>query len=127
MTKTIRSLADLKPLARELTTARLAVELQRERLAATLRLAEQERRVFELTVGPVTPLSCVSRVLHERELPPPEPQTASRSPLSGPRSARAWGARRPPVPAHRERDRSCRCAKAPWGGSRCGGSTRALG
>jgi DNA-nicking Smr family endonuclease len=72
--ETVRSLADLKPLARELATARLAAELERERLAAALRLAEQERRVFELTVGPVTPLRHVNRVLHDREQPPPEPR-----------------------------------------------------
>jgi DNA-nicking Smr family endonuclease len=72
--ETVRSLADLKPLARELATARLAAELERERLAAALRLAEQERRVFELTVGPVTPLRHVNRVLHDREQPAPEPR-----------------------------------------------------
>jgi DNA-nicking Smr family endonuclease len=70
----VRSLADLKPLARELAAARLAAEIERERLAAALRLAEQERRVFELTVGPVTPLRHVERVLHELELPAPEPR-----------------------------------------------------
>ena len=74
MTKTIRSLADLKPLARELAAARLAAEQERERLAAALRLAEQERRVFELTVGPVTPLRHVDRVLHDREQPEPIPR-----------------------------------------------------
>lgn len=74
MSKTVRSLADLKPLARELAAARLAAEVERERRAALLRLAEQERRVFELTVGPVTPLRRVDRVLHEREQPAPEPR-----------------------------------------------------
>lgn len=73
MSKVVRSLADLKPLARELATARLAAEAERERLAAQLRLAEQERRVFELTVGPVTPLRRIDRVLHDREQPAPEP------------------------------------------------------
>lgn len=74
MTKAVRSLADLKPLARELAAARLAAELEQERRAAALRLAEQERHVFELTVGPVTPLRRPDRVLHERELPAPEPR-----------------------------------------------------
>lgn len=74
MTKTVRSLADLKPLARELAAARLAAEQERERLAAALRLAEQERRFFELTVGPVTPLRHVDRVLHDREQPEPIPR-----------------------------------------------------
>lgn len=74
MSRIARSLADLKPLARELAAARLAAEAERERVAATLRLAEQERRVFELTVGPVTPLRRLDRVLHDREQPPPEPR-----------------------------------------------------
>ena len=70
----VRSLADLKPLARELAAARLAAEQEHERLAAALRLAEQERRVFELTVGPVTPLRSTDRVIHAREQPAPEPR-----------------------------------------------------
>ncbi|MCE4536802.1 Smr/MutS family protein [Pelomonas sp. P7] len=74
MTKVVRSLSDLKPLARELASARLAAEIERERLAAAMRLAEQERRVFELTVGPVTPLRRVDRVIHDREQPTPEPR-----------------------------------------------------
>ncbi len=76
MTKptTVRSLADLKPLARELAAARLAAEVERERIAAAMRLAEQERRVFELTVGPVTPMRSVARVVHDLELPEPEPR-----------------------------------------------------
>jgi len=72
--KVVRSLADLKPLARELAAARLAAEAERERVAAALRLAEQERRVFELSVGPVTPLRQLDRVLHDREQPAPEPR-----------------------------------------------------
>nr|WP_255763509.1 Smr/MutS family protein [Pelomonas sp. P7] len=67
-------MSDLKPLARELASARLAAEIERERLAAAMRLAEQERRVFELTVGPVTPLRRVDRVIHDREQPTPEPR-----------------------------------------------------
>lgn len=74
MSKTVRSLADLKPLARELAAARLAADVERERRAAALRLAEQERRLFELSVGPVTPLRAPDRVLHEREQPAPEPR-----------------------------------------------------
>lgn len=74
MSKVARSLADLRPLARELAAARLAAEVERERVAAALRLAEQERRVFELTVGPVTPLRRIDRVLHDLEQPPPEPR-----------------------------------------------------
>ncbi|MGM9479601.1 Smr/MutS family protein [Roseateles sp. NT4] len=73
-TKSVRSLADLKPLARELAAARLAAEVERERVAAAMRLAEQERRVFELTVGPVTPLRSTDRFVHALEQPPPEPR-----------------------------------------------------
>lgn len=73
-TKIVRSLADLKPLAREMAAARLAAEIERERVAAAMRLAEQERRVFELTVGPVTPLRSTDRVIHDREQPAPEPR-----------------------------------------------------
>lgn len=72
--RTVRSLADLKPLARELAAARLAAEIERERVAAAVRLAEQERRVFELTVGPVTPLRSMDRFIHELEQPAPEPR-----------------------------------------------------
>ncbi|MCY4747202.1 Smr/MutS family protein [Pelomonas sp. UHG3] len=74
MSRVARSLADLKPLARELAAARLAAEAERERVAAALRLAEQERRVFELSVGPVTPLRRVDRVLHDVAQPAPEPR-----------------------------------------------------
>ena len=72
--KTVRSLADLKPLARELAAARLAAEIERERVAAAMRLAEQERRVFELTVGPATPLRSMDRFIHDLEQPAPEPR-----------------------------------------------------
>ncbi|MFN3305130.1 MAG: Smr/MutS family protein [Roseateles sp.] len=74
MSKVVRSLADLKPLAREMAAARLAAEVERERQAAALRLAEQERRVFELTVGPVTPLRTATRAIHARARPAPEPR-----------------------------------------------------
>ncbi|MFN3861418.1 MAG: Smr/MutS family protein [Roseateles sp.] len=74
MSKVVRSLADLKPLAREMAAARRAAEVECERQAATLRLAEQERRLFELTVGPVTPLRTPTRVIHARAQPAPEPR-----------------------------------------------------
>ena len=74
MTKIVRSLADLKPLARELAASRAAAEMAREHRAAAQRQAEQERRVFELTVGPVTPLRRVDRVLHDLAQPAPEPR-----------------------------------------------------
>jgi DNA-nicking Smr family endonuclease len=71
--KPVRSLAELKPLARELAARRLAAELERERAAAAARLAEQERRLFEFSVGAVEPLRHAERVLHETERPRPEP------------------------------------------------------
>lgn len=74
MSKTVHSLDDLKPLARELATRRLAAELERERRAAAARLADQERRAFELAVGPVTPLRHAARVVHMRDQPAPEPR-----------------------------------------------------
>ncbi|MFT7723653.1 MAG: Smr/MutS family protein [Roseateles sp.] len=74
MTQAVRSLADLQPLARELAAARRAAEAERERRAAALRLAEQERRVFELSVGPVTPLRSTGRAVPMRAQPAPEPR-----------------------------------------------------
>jgi DNA-nicking Smr family endonuclease len=73
MSKPVRSLADLQPLARALAAARLAAELERERRAAAARLADQERRAFEIAVGEVQPLRHAARVLHARTLPAPEP------------------------------------------------------
>ncbi|MDY0746420.1 Smr/MutS family protein [Paucibacter sp. R3-3] len=67
------SLQDLKTLQRELALGRRLEEERREREAAALRLAEQERRIFELSVGPVTPLAHAPRVIHARNLPSPEP------------------------------------------------------
>jgi DNA-nicking Smr family endonuclease len=61
-------------MARELKARRLAIELAREERAAAARLADQERRLFELSVGPVEPLRHSPRVLHLRELPAPEPR-----------------------------------------------------
>nr|WP_295081201.1 Smr/MutS family protein [uncultured Roseateles sp.] len=58
------SLQDLKQLQRELALARKLEEERRERLAAARRLAEQERRIFELSVGQVTPLNHASRAEH---------------------------------------------------------------
>lgn len=72
--KTWNSLADLKALGRELAARRLAEELERECREAARRLAEQEARAFELAVGPVVPLKAPARVLHDRELPEPEPR-----------------------------------------------------
>ncbi|MDN3920102.1 Smr/MutS family protein [Roseateles violae] len=69
----LHSLQDLKQLQRELKLRRRLEEERREREAAAARLADQERRVFELSVGPVTPLSAPQRVLHRRTPPAAEP------------------------------------------------------
>lgn len=71
---TLHSLQDLKLLQRELALTRRAEEERQQRLAAAARLAEQERRIFELSVGPVKPLPAgQQRVLHRLPLPAPEP------------------------------------------------------
>ena len=70
---TFNSLQDLKALQRELALRRKLEEEQREREAAAARLAEQERRIFELSVGPITPLAHAMRVIHPRTPPSPEP------------------------------------------------------
>lgn len=69
----LHSLQDLKLLQRELALQRKRAEEERERQAAAQRLAEQERRVFELSVGAVTPLPDKQRVQHTPMRPPPEP------------------------------------------------------
>lgn len=63
---TLHSLQDLKLLKRELAQARLAFEARRELEAAKARQIEQERRMFELAVGPVTLLPGDLHVLHQR-------------------------------------------------------------
>ena len=73
MKGSLHSLQDLKSLRRELQLARQLAEEEAQRRAAAARLAEQERRVFELSVGPVTRLKDDRRVLHRLPLPAPEP------------------------------------------------------
>ena len=68
------SLQDLKLLQRELVLARRLAEEAKERAAAAARLADQERRIFELSVGGVIAMPLNLRVLHRRALPPPEPR-----------------------------------------------------
>ncbi|MBB4843793.1 DNA-nicking Smr family endonuclease [Paucibacter oligotrophus] len=67
----LHSLQDLKLLQRELALQRRLAEEARERAAAAARLAEQERRLFELSVGPVTALPQAQRAQHA--LPRPQP------------------------------------------------------
>ena len=69
----LKSLADLKELQRELQLRRRIEEERRERLAAAARLAEREQRLFELSVGAVTPMPSNLRVMHEHARPAPEP------------------------------------------------------
>ena len=72
--KSLRSLQDLKSLRQELALARRQAEERAERAAAQARLLDQERRIFELTVGDVIALKPTQqRVLHERQPPAPEP------------------------------------------------------
>ena len=68
------SLQDLKLLQRELALARRLAEEAQERAAAAARLADQERRIFELSVGTIIAMPLNLRVLHHRVLPPPEPR-----------------------------------------------------
>ncbi len=68
------SLQDLKLLQRELALARRLAEEAQERAAAAARLADQERRIFELSVGSVIAMPLNMRVLHRRTLPAPEPR-----------------------------------------------------
>ena len=68
------SLQDLKGLQREMALARRLAEEAQERAAAAARLADQERRIFELSVGSVIAMPLYQRVLHRRTLPTPEPR-----------------------------------------------------
>ena len=72
----LHSLQDLKTLQRELALRRRLEEERAERLAAQARLLERERKLFELSIGPVTPLKegQQQRVLLEPERPAPEPR-----------------------------------------------------
>jgi len=71
---TLRSLQDLKIFQRELALARRLEEERLEREAAAARLADQERRIFELSVGPIIALPKIQqRVQHHRVPPAPEP------------------------------------------------------
>lgn len=69
----LHSLQDLKLLQRELALQRRLAEAARERAAAAARLAEQERRLFELSVGPVTALPQAQRAHHALPRPRPLP------------------------------------------------------
>ncbi len=71
--RTALGLADLKGLQRELQLRRRLAEEAAERAAAAARLAERERRLFELSVGPVEAIKSGGRVLHQLSPPPAEP------------------------------------------------------
>ncbi len=70
----LRSLQDLKIIQRELALTRHAAELRQEQLAAAARLLDQERRIFELSVGAFTPLTHSLRAIHRLTPPAPEPR-----------------------------------------------------
>ncbi|MDI4633698.1 Smr/MutS family protein [Pelomonas sp. V22] len=74
MKREVLGLADLKALQRELSLRRKLEEERLERIAAARRLAEQEKRIFELSIGPVTPLADSRRYEHPVEPPAPEPR-----------------------------------------------------
>ena len=70
---TMKTLADLKTLHRELVLRQRLAEEEALARAAAARLAEQERRIFEFSVGPVTPLPDRRLVVHDLTPPSPEP------------------------------------------------------
>lgn len=70
----LHSLQDLKTLQRELELQRRLAEERAAQAAAQARLAEQERRLFELSIGRITPLKDTQRVLLEPQRPEPEPR-----------------------------------------------------
>ncbi|MCV2359052.1 Smr/MutS family protein [Paucibacter sp. TC2R-5] len=72
-TPTLHSLQELKVFQRELALRRQAAEEQAARLAAAARAADQERRLFELSVGAITPLTVQAQAPQHRVLPRPEP------------------------------------------------------
>ena len=69
----LHCLQDLKLFQRELAQQRRLAEEKAARLAAAARAADQERRIFELSVGPITPLPTHGRAPTHREPPLPEP------------------------------------------------------
>ncbi len=72
-TPILHSLQELKVFQRELAQRRQLAEAEAARAAAAARLADQERRAFELSVGAITPLPDKGRVLHRPAPPVPEP------------------------------------------------------
>jgi len=69
----MKTLADLKTLHRELVLRQRLAEEAAEARAAAARLADQERRIFEISVGAVTPLPDRKLVIHDHLPPAPEP------------------------------------------------------
>ncbi len=73
-TPALRSLQDLGQMHQELQRRQREEEARREREAAQRRLMEREARIFELSVGPVTPLPDTGRVVLAGAPPLPEPR-----------------------------------------------------
>ncbi|MCV2367208.1 Smr/MutS family protein [Roseateles oligotrophus] len=69
----LHSLQDLKLFQRELSQRRQLAEEEAARKAAAARAADQERRLFELSVGAITPLPAHDRATQHRVRPMPEP------------------------------------------------------
>jgi DNA-nicking Smr family endonuclease len=70
----LHCLQDLKFFSRELAQQRQLAEQEAARKAAAARAADQERRIFELSVGAITPLPKHAHRPPQRLLPPPEPR-----------------------------------------------------
>ncbi|MBV8380641.1 MAG: Smr/MutS family protein [Paucibacter sp.] len=64
-----KDFAALKGLQRELAKRQQLEAEQRERAAAEARLAEREKRLFELSVGPITRLPDTGRVVQRHSAP----------------------------------------------------------
>lgn len=73
-TPALRSLQDLGQIHQALQRRQREEEARREREAAQRRLMEREARIFELSVGPVTPLPDTGRVILAGAPPLPEPR-----------------------------------------------------
>ena len=73
-TPALRSLQDLGQMHLELQRRQREEEARLEREAAQRRLLEREARIFELSVGPVTPLPDTGRVILAGAPPLPEPR-----------------------------------------------------
>lgn len=70
---TLHSLQELKLFQRELAQRRQAADERAAQRAEAARAADRERRLFELSVGTITPLAAHARAPQHRVLPQPVP------------------------------------------------------